>query len=160
MRRLLFPTIILAMLAMFATPAASASAASCSVTGFGGEKAPVVAGPPDNSINEFGAQGYKCTVAWDAELVPQFESGGTWHDATEIPPAFHPNTPDQFWSPNNAYNWSLTTNAEGDSDVALFATASNDTPTCHYNWRWQLNFFGTNHFVFFTDASPVTQKTC
>lgn len=159
MKRLFtLPLLVAAFVAVSAAAPAAASAASCSVTAKGGEKVPVIG--DDNSINEAAAQGYKCTVAWITELVPQYESSGTWHYANEIAPAFHPNTPDKFWPPNTAYNWSLITNAEGDGDVALFATSPTYTPTCHFNWRWQLNFSGTNHFVFFTDVSPVASKTC
>lgn len=156
MRRLVITTLILATLAAFASMPAAANAASCSVTGFGGEKIP---GISDNTVNESGAQGYKCTVAWDGELQPQYESGGTWHDPTEIAPGFHP-PGGTFWSPNNAYNWSNTFNQEKDGDLWFLASSSADTPACHYNWRFQLNFFGTNGFVFFTDVSPEAFKTC
>lgn len=160
MKRLL-PIIILAVVAaMFVAPASALATKSCSASGQGGENAPDVAGPPDNSVNEVGAQGYKCTVAWDADIQPQYESGGTWHNATEIPVGFHPNTPDQFWPANTAYNWSGTFNAEGDSDRAFFPTASNDTPPCAFNWRLQVNFFDATHFTFAADVSPQTNKTC
>ena len=158
MKRIL-PIILLAFLATFAASPASAFAAkSCSVSGVGGEKAPDVEG--DGSVNEQGSQGYKCTVGWDADIVPQYKSGGTWHNASEVPPGFHPNTPDQFWPANTAYNWGPTFNGEGDSDRAFFPSASADTPVCSVNWRFQLNFFDATHFVFQSDVSPQTNKTC
>ena len=159
MRKFIIPTIILAVIAAFAvTPAVASAAGSCSPSGKGGEKAPGVG--DDNSVEELGAQGYICTIAWDAEIQPEYESGGTWHYPPEIPPWFHPNTPDQFWPAGSAYNWSLTLNAERDGDHVFFATGTEDTPACSFNWRFQVNFFGMNHFVFQSDVSPQTNKTC
>lgn len=156
MKRLL-PILLLAIVAaLFVAPASAFATKSCSPSGKGGEKAPGIGN--DNSVNETGAQGYNCNVAWDAEIEPQYESGGTWHNATEIPPGFHPNAP--FWPAGSAYNWSLTFNAEHDSDRAFFATASNDTPTCAFNWRLQVNFFDSTNFVFQSDVSPQAAKTC
>lgn len=149
MKKILIVGAALAALVAFNLPAASASAASCSPSAAGGEKAPSIGG--DNSINEGLNQGYSCTVQWEADVQPQYESGGTWHYCEECAPIFHPSTPDTFYAAGSGHNWGL---------FDWFATATGDTPACHYNWRLQVNFVATNRFVFQSDVSPQAAKTC
>ena len=127
---------------------ATASAAACSPSAAGGEKAPDVAG--DNSINEAASQGYSCTVQWQASVQPQYESGGVWHLATEAAPIFHPGI-SSFYAAGSSHNWGL---------FDWFATQTADTPACAFNWRLQVNFFNSSKTVFAADVSPQTAKTC
>jgi uncharacterized membrane protein len=148
----------LAAIVAMSIGATPANAAFCSTSSAGGEKIPAIT---STDISETGSQGYTCTTAWDADVQPQYETGGTWVYCVECAPGFHPNTPDQFWPANSPFSWPHTYgvhNVEG--LVSWTPSATGDTPVCHFNWRLQVNFFGTNHYVFQSDVSPTLHKTC
>jgi hypothetical protein len=149
MRRIVILAILTAVCAVFASAPAAAVGASCAVSAAGGENAPQVLFA--NEVNEYDTQGYSCTVKWAAEVQPQYESGGVWHNCNECPPAFHSPGPDQFYAAGSGHNW---------SGSQWTPNRSGDTPACSYNWRLVVNFFGTSGFVFQTDASPATHKNC
>ena len=146
-KRITLPIAVVAAVAAFgvAMPAA-ASAASCSPSAVGGEKAPaLVAGGA--GVHSFGNGGYSCTVAWRAITTPQYESGGNWHVDTGIAPLIHGD-----YAAGSGHNWT-----EPETDPTL----SVDTPACSVRWRYEVDFINTaNGNNFQSDTSPFLAATC
>lgn len=135
----------------------TASAASCSAAGVGGEKAPTV-DTTAGTVSESGEQGYKCTVAWKAALTVEYESAGTWHTATEVAPQFHPAS--GLITANSVFEWPLQNRIFTEPLYQWTPAATYDTPVCAFNWRIHLDFFNSGGSNFQSNNSPQTNKTC
>lgn len=130
----------------------TAHAASCSTTGAGGEKTPALfTGGTDLGVSAVG--GYNCTKAggWAAETQPMYESGGSFHYCHECAPNFHPFPPGALYVSGTGHNW---------TEPLWTPTDAADTPACSVNWLIQVNFFGSDGFVFQSTISPTLHKTC
>jgi len=145
MKRLLTLTCTLATLAALSIAApAIASAASCSPSAAGGEKAPALSGP---GIAESALGGYSCTVAWRALVTPQYEVSGVWHTATEVAPRVHGD-----YAAGSGHNW-----LDGEWDP----TATADTPACSVRWRLNVDFVNTaTGSNFQSTVSALLAATC
>lgn len=128
---------------------ASASAASCSATGAGGEKAPALVNG-GAGIHESAQGGYNCTVGWYALVSPQYESGGTWHTSIDAggPYPKHGN-----FAANTGHNWT-----DGEKDPQ---SGNPDFPACSVNWRFSVDLFNSsNDNNIQSTVSPQLAKTC
>jgi len=144
-RLLTFTAVLIAAVVLFAAPA-TASAASCSPSAAGGEKAPALV-TGGAGIHSSGNGGYSCTVAWRAITTPQYESGGTWHADAGIAPLIHGD-----YAAGSGHNWT-----EPETDPTLAA----DSPACSVRWRYNVDFYNTTTGVNFqSDVSPILGATC
>lgn len=137
--------IAIAIVAALTLFSGTALAASCSPTGAGGEKAPQLVNG-GAGIAESAQGGYNCTVGWYALVQPQYESGGTWHDAVDVGPyPKHGN-----FAANTGHNW---TDGEKDPTAEL--------PACAFNWRFSILFYNSSTNINFASTiSAQLGKTC
>jgi hypothetical protein len=88
-----------------------------------------------------------CNVQYDVQVVPQYESGGTWHRATK-------------GGTGAISTFSSPYSAGSHSDDNLFQ-ALDQTPYCSFNWRGSYGVF--NHATgdnLVSTIGPELHKTC
>lgn len=156
-RTIILATILCALAILGGPTVASAAGASCSSAPVGGENAPTV-NTTAGTVSETGEQGYSCTVQWHAAVTPQYESGGTWHTATEVAPQFHPQF--NLQPAGSVFEWPVQGRFLTDPDWTWTPSASADTPVCAFNWRLVVDFLNSGGSAFATSTSAQTAKTC
>lgn len=127
-----------ATVALCVMPASASAAGSCSNFNPVG---PILGGGIDMGWTA------SCNVQYDVQVVPQYESGGTWHRATK-------NGAGAISTFSSPYS------AGSHSDDNLFQ-GLDQTPYCSYNWRGSYGVF--NHATgdnLVSTIGPELHKTC
>lgn len=144
MNRITLAIITIAAIAVPLTlPSVAHAAASCSVTSPG---TPVVSGT-NNNVVTVGGQG-KCNVKWDAIASLQYESGGSWFNASSGDVPFPPQPVGPYGGGvQHATNWSWS---NGDQ-----------VPYCSFNLRALVQYVeDSNGTVIYSRYTSQRAKSC